>query len=431
MDEKKVLFIAYYFPPLGMGGVQRAAKFAKYLPVFGWRPFVLTVKDVQYPAKDPSLLEELPPEVKVIRTGSFDPLRISFVLKNLFQKRTHKTGSVPGSRIKRSKLSSWLFFPDSKIGWIPFALVVGLKIAREEKIDLIFTTSPPPSLHLIGYFLKLLTGKSWVADFRDPWTGYRFEVYPTPLHLLLKNKLMGLIIRGADRVISANPSITKRMIAQYSGAKRIETINQGYDEQDFEGGVPQKSKLFTIGYLGTFSQDSNPEPVFRALRSLIHQELIPRDMIRLIHVGLSVGVDLNGLIEKYDLKGVVERRGYLPHHEALRQVGEASIFLLVTSEDPAIFPAKVFEYLPFRRPILAVAPTGSEVAGFITETESGRVVSPKDKKGIKEALLFHFSNYEKPTSSSPEHEENVRKFERRSLTSRLASLFDETIQKPC
>ncbi|KPL02135.1 MAG: hypothetical protein AMJ73_09210, partial [candidate division Zixibacteria bacterium SM1_73] len=205
MKERKVLLITYYFPPMGMGGVQRTSKFAKYLPGFGWTPFVLTVKDVHYWAEDPSLLEELPPEVKVIRTGSFDPLRISFKLKSLFKKRKQRNKYVKESTAQRSKLSSWLFFPDSKIGWVPFALLSGLNLIRKERIDLIFTTSPPPSLHLVGYLLKLLTGKPWVVDFRDPWTGYKFEIFPTRLHLFLKNQLVRLIIKNADRIISANP----------------------------------------------------------------------------------------------------------------------------------------------------------------------------------------------------------------------------------
>ncbi len=427
MKEKKVLFIAYYFPPLGMGGVQRATKFAKYLPTFGWKPFVLTVKDVQYLAKDPSLLEEFPPEVEVIRTGSFDPLRISFVLKSFFKKGKQKNERIQGNRVRRSKLSSWLFFPDSKIGWIPFALVSGLNLIRKEKIDLIFTTSPPPSLHFVGYLLKLLTGKPWVADFRDPWIGYRFEIYPTPLHLFLKNQVVRLIIKNADRIISANPFIAERMTPQYLLPKKIETINQGYDERDFETILSQKSELFTIGYLGTFSPDCDPEPVFWALRNLIDQKLISKDKIKLVHAGLSVGIDLEGLIEKYGLKEVVEKQGYLPHKEALRQMGRASVFILVTSTDPAVFPAKIFEYLPFRKPILGVVPKESEVGKLISENKLGLVVSPKDYSGIKEALLFYYKEHVKDSLGVHINAERIKIYERKFLTEKLASIFEKII----
>lgn len=425
--EKKVLIIAYYFPPLGMGGVQRVTKFAKYLPSFGWKPFVLTVKDVEYLAKDPSLLEELPPEVKIVRTGSFDPLRISFILKSFFKKRERKEESVKKNRVGRSKLSPWLFFPDNKIGWTPFALLVGLKLVREEKIDLIFTTSPPPSLHFVGYFLKLLTGKPWVADFRDPWIGYKFEIYPTPLHLFLKNQLVKLIVKNADRIISVNSSITKKMTEQSLGIKKIETVNQGYDEQDFETNVSQKSELFTIGYLGTFSPDCDPEPVFLALRNLMDQKLIPEDKIKFIHVGLSMGIDLDGLIEKYGLKEVLEKKGYLPHREALEQMKDVSIFLLVTSDDPWVFPAKIFEYLPFKRPILGVVPKESEVGKMISEMNLGMVVSPKDYSGIRESLLFYYKEHVKRNLSVNINTEKMKIYQREFQTEKLASIFEKII----
>jgi hypothetical protein len=425
--EKKVLFIAYYFPPMGMGGVQRATKFVKYLPLFGWKPIVLTVKDVEYLAKDPSLLKELPPEAKIIRTGSFDPLRISFLLKSFFRKKKRKNKSIEENTFRRSKLSSWLFFPDSKIGWIPFALLFGLKLIKKEKIDSIFTTSPPPSLHLVGYFLKLLTGKPWVADFRDPWIGYKFEIYPTSLHLFLKNQLVRLIIKNADRIITANPCITERMTKQYPDSKKIETVSQGYDEQDFETIVSPKSEFFTIGYLGTFSPDCDPEPFFYALRNLIDQRSIAMEKTRLIHVGLSLGMDLEGLIEKYDLKEVMERWGYLPHKEALKKIGKSSVFLIVTSEDPAIFPAKIFEYLPFRKPILAVVPKESEVGKMMADEKLGMVVSPKDYSGIKEVLLFYYSKYAKENLRVDVDSEKIKIYERKFLTEKLASVFEKTI----
>ena len=172
---KRVLIISYNFPPMGMGGVQRATKFAKYLPSFGWEPIILTVKDVDYFAKDYTLLKELSSDTKVIRTGSFDPLRLSYLLKSIMKKNKKSRGETYTPL--KAKILSWLFFPDNKIGWIPFALSKGLKICKNEKIDLIFSTSPPPSLHLIGYFLKKLTGKVWLADFRDEWIGYQYQFF--------------------------------------------------------------------------------------------------------------------------------------------------------------------------------------------------------------------------------------------------------------
>ena len=428
--EKKVLFIAYYFPPLGMGGVQRAAKFAKYLPLFGWKPFVLTVKDVQYWAKDPSLLEELPSEVKVTRTGSFDPLRISFILKNLFRKRKQKDKSVKGHTVRRSKLSSWFFFPDSKIGWLPFALFAGLKLAREEKIDLIFTTSPPPSLHLVGYLLKLLTGKPWVADFRDPWIGFHYEDYPTPFHLWLKNRLIKKISENADGIVSINHKISQKFFSFNPFIKNIRIIPNGYDEPDFDLPSPVKSDLFIIAYLGTFSPDHDPEPFLSGLKNLLHERKMPKEKIKFIHIGLCMGIDFDRLVKEYDLSDVVERRGYLPHKEALACLQNASLLLLTTSQTPGaemISTSKLFEYMPLKKPILAIVPPQGAAADVISSLNLGKVVSTSDPMGIRRELLSFFSDWEKGGLSLNADEEKIKMFSRKFLTSQLASLFDEII----
>jgi glycosyltransferase involved in cell wall biosynthesis len=437
MREKKVLIIAYYFPPLGMGGVQRASKFAKYLPSFGWKPFVLTVKDVEYLAKDPSLLEELPPQVEIVRTGSFDPLRISFILKSFLKTRKQKDKLVKGKRVERSKLSSWFFFPDNKIGWIPFALFAGLKLVREEKIDLIFTTSPPPSLHLVGYFLKLLTGKPWVADFRDPWIGFHYEDYPTPFHLWLKNRLIGLITQNAEAIISINEKITQRLFSLYPFIKNIKTIPNGYDESDFNFLQSVKSNLrmknshlFTIAYLGTFSPDHNPEPFLSGLRSLLDEKRISQEKIKFLHIGLCMGIDFDLIIKKYDLSSVVERRGYFSHKEALAHLQEASLLLLTTSQTPEaemISTSKLFEYMPLKKPILAIVPPKGAAAQVISSLNLGKVVSPIYTAGITQELLSFFSDWEKGGLSLHVDEEKIKIYSRKILTSRLDSLFDEVI----
>ncbi len=414
---------------MGMGGVQRVFKFAKYLPLFGWKPLVLTVKDVEYPAKDTSLLQELPSEVEIVRTGSFDPLRILFTWRHLFGKGKQKGDSVHQSMSSRSKLSSWFDLPDSKVGWFPFALFRALKLYRKEKFDLIFSSSPPPSLHLTGYLLKLITGTPWIADFRDPWIGYRLEIPPTPLHLFFKNKLKSFIIRKADKVIVANPVIKDELHGIYPEVNKVYLVDQGYDEEDFETDPGYASEIFTLGYFGTFSPDCDPEPVFIALGELIGGNKIPKEKIRFAHYGLSMGIDLNALIEKYQLKGVVQSRGYLSHRESLNEMKKVSLSLLVTSDDPLIFPAKVFEYLRLRKSILGIVPPESQIAGLLTKTNSGKVVSPADKDGIKNELLTYFTDFVRGKPGTVMNNIAFNRYERKSLTKKLASFFDQSLTK--
>lgn len=428
MRDKKVLIIAYYFPPLGMGGVQRVTKFVKYLPLFGWKPYVMTIRKVGYMAKDPSLLDDIPGQARIVRTGSLDPLRIWWILKKTLTAEPGRSRPLKADLMPGGALLSWLLFPDNKVGWIPFALRKGLSLCRREGIDLIFSSSPPPSLHLTGYLIRRLAGIPWVADFRDPWIGYKQQSFPTALHLLLKRKLQRLIIDHAHQVLVANPAIQAEFKKDFPHAGNIRLVDQGYDQEDFEGMAPASgSGTFTIGYLGTFSPDCDPEPVLAALRELTDQKLVPIEKIKLLHVGLSLRMNLERLIQKYHLQEVFEGKGYLPHRQALIQIRSCSVFVLVTSDDPRVFPAKVYEYLPFGKPILSVAPKESEVGRMMSGMGLGPVISPKDLSGIKDALLFYYKKYLEGNLQANVDKEQVGRFRRRVQTERLASIFTEIV----
>jgi glycosyltransferase involved in cell wall biosynthesis len=426
MREKKVLIISYYFPPLGMGGVQRVTKFAKYLPEFGWKPYVLTIKDVEYIAKDASLLRELPHQTRIVRSGSFDPLRMLFLLKNISGR---KNKEVVRNSLKKPGLLSWLFFPDNKVGWTPFALRKGLSICRREKIDLIFSTSPPPTAHLVALLIKRAAKIPWVADFRDPWIGYKLEKHPTSLHLLLKKSLEKRIIIKSNKVVAANPVVLRELESKLPGKDKFRLIDQGYDEEDFKDFRLVAPEKFTIGYLGTFSPDCNPEPFFCALGELIAENLLPKKKIRLLHIGGSLHLNMKKLAQKYNLQEILEARGYISHKEALNHMGSASALLLVTSDDPRVFPAKVFEYLRLGKPILGIVPQNSEMAKLLREMKAQAVVPPEDREGIKQAILASFKDFEKKEKSYPLEEKILKRFERKELTSRLVSLFDEVISR--
>lgn len=432
MSEKKVLVIVYYFPPMGMGGVQRVAKFVKYLPGFGWQPVVLTVKDVEYLWHDPSLTEEIPKNIQIHASGSFDPLRILFLIKKFFETKNIKTEK--GSQLHtqgKSRALSWFLFPDNKIGWLPWALAKGFYLCRREKIDLIFSTSPPPTAHLIGFFLKLFTKLNWIADFRDLWVGYQFEYLPTGLHKWLKHKAQRMILRSADAVVTDNEKKAEQM-RNIGRKKRLETIPQGYDSEDIKASPEKKSDGFKIYYSGTFSPDCDPEPFFSALSDLIKENLIPKEKIKVTHIGLSLGLDLNQLLNKYELSEIIERRGYLPHKEALSSLSQADLFLLIISSSKdreMISSGKIFEYMAIRRPILAVVPPGGAAAQIIKQFNAGKVVSPEDIPEIKETLFHFYEKFEKKKITSEIKTSDLRFFERKYLTSRLAKLFESVLEK--
>ncbi len=428
---KKVLIIAYYFPPMGMGGVQRVAKFVKYLPQFGWQPVVLTLKDVEYLSSDPSLMEEIPENVEVFRTGSLDPLRILFLIRKFFKRK--KKGKAKSYTEGKSKFLSWFLFPDNKIGWLPWALAKGYFLCKREKINLIFSTSPPITSHLIGYLLSLLTGIKWVSDYRDLWSGgYQYEYPPTPIHIWLKNRIQKTLLKKADGVTAVNDILLQKLKEIENRIGKSELILSGFDSEDFQLTPKSRSDLFTVVYMGTFSPDHNPQPFLAALSGLLEENLIPKNKIKFNHIGLCAGIDMDKLLTKYDLENIVEQKGYLPHKQAVEFLSQADLFLLAITprkQGEIILTGKIFEYMAAQKPILAVVPPKGAAAQIIKEFNAGKVVSPDNIPEIKEALFYFYQKFDKKEKVAELKVEDLKFLERRYLTSKLAKLFELVLQK--
>ncbi|MBE0603491.1 MAG: glycosyl transferase family 1, partial [Deltaproteobacteria bacterium] len=187
--------IAYYFPPMGLSGVQRTLKFAKFLPKYGWKPTVLTVVPTGYYAMDPSLLAEAEEAgIEIVRTSSVDPNR-------LFAKaRMTRMPSEPVRQLAQF-FSDLLFIPDTKIGWKRRAVKVGSELLRQRSFDALFATAPPQTDLLIGLELKRRSKLPLVIEYRDSWLDYPFKGFPTPLHRMLHARLERRVIQGCDKVI--------------------------------------------------------------------------------------------------------------------------------------------------------------------------------------------------------------------------------------
>ena len=212
---KKVLIITYYWPPSGGAGVQRALKFAKYLPEFGWEPVILTVENPDSPVDDTSLLNDIPKGTKVYKTKSLEPFELykKFAGKKSDSKIPNDVLLNKKNLSLKVRLAQWirlnLFIPDAKIGWKKYAVKKGLEIIKTENIDLIFTTSPPQTVALIGRKLSKLCGVKWIADFRDPWMEivYYQNVNRTKLTKVVDSSLEKKVMNNADTIITISYDI--------------------------------------------------------------------------------------------------------------------------------------------------------------------------------------------------------------------------------
>ncbi|HVP37385.1 MAG TPA: glycosyltransferase, partial [Terriglobales bacterium] len=401
--KKKVLITTYYFPPLGMGGVQRVSKFVKYLPSFGWEPVVLTVKDIDYFSRDDSLLQELPPDVKIYRAGSFDPLRWLYLFKNQFRREKQKSDPKRVALRNTRGASSSAFvsflnlflFPDNKIGWFPFALIKGIKVCRTEKIDLLFSTYPPLTCHLVGFFLKKLTGIKWVTDYRDSYINYQDARRPDSIKNRLLKNLQKSFLKRADGVICVNQTIDQELEEIQPNANEIEIITNGYDREDFEVKVEKSKAIFRIIYFGTFSPDCPAEAFLKALSNLLHQGKIDQDKIRFVHVGISLGMNIEKEIKEFGLQEITELKGYLSHKKGVEELLKSDLALLTVSQSaPIISTGKIYEYLGAKKPVLAIVPQNGEAAKLIQLLGAGRAVSPENIRDIEEALVTYFREFE-------------------------------------
>ncbi len=407
---KKVLMISYLFPPMAGGGVQRSAKFAKYLPQFGWKPHVLTTNRVSR-IQDKSLLQELSSAMEIYRTRSLEPTRIL---------------ARPPLRGK-SFVDSWLFLPDDKIGWIPFALKAAAKIIRKEDINVVFSTSGPYTSHLIGYFLKKRFKIPWIADFRDPWSTDPDLRCPTIIHRYAQRKLEKIVVQNADSIITVNEPLRESLIRSHALPDyKVSSIPNGYDAEDFEGITPRAFDAFTIVYTGSFYAGRSPRGFFEALHEIMTKTPELRWSLKFIYVGSSIKL-VQKMAKEFEVQDLVKIAGYLSHKEALSYVLGAHILLLVVRGDslgPFVSTGKIYEYLYARKPLLALAPPESPAAQLIKQTKSGTIVRPSDVLAIKDAIYKFYNDYQNGNLETSAASAVIEGFNRKRLTRKLAEVLN-------
>ncbi|MEM6265199.1 MAG: glycosyltransferase, partial [Bacteroidota bacterium] len=320
---KRVLIIAYYWPPSGGGGVQRWLKFTRYLPEFGWQPIVYTPENANYPDIDPSLEAEVNPDVQVIRYPIWEP----YALYQKFQGKKKDEQVNPGffeDRQKQSvtkKLSIWirgnLFIPDARKFWIKPSVKFLVNYLKEHPVDVIVSTGTPHSMHVIGQKVHQKTGIPWVADFRDPWTGIEFydQLMLTSWADRKHRQLEKSVVQGADALTTVSWHWAEDF--QKMGAKHVKVLTNGFDEANFQHEPPPKFPQFTLAHLGTFAGDRNPETLWKVLAELRNSSPDFKKDFRLLLAG-KTDADIFRALDQYGLLEVTEDKGYLPHEEAIK-----------------------------------------------------------------------------------------------------------------
>jgi glycosyltransferase involved in cell wall biosynthesis len=416
-----VLVIAYYFPPMGLSGVQRTLKFVKYMPDFNWQPTVITTGKTTYFAYDENMLKELKDKnIEIIRTEAFDP---NTVLSIIGSKK------APRESIRRvlNHISQTIFIPDNKKSWAKKALKEADKLISERKFDAVFVTAPPFSAFSEIAKLKEKHNIPIVFDYRDLWYESYFAYYLTHAHKFIHYKLEYAALKAADKVTVTNRKIKEKLLKDYPFLKHDDVIivRHGYDKADFEGLTPIKkeNEKLLITHSGNFIEYTTPEFILKALRQLVVENPEIASDIEFHFVGIMDPIFIK-LIKRLGLQTIVKVYGYVEHSEAVRKIISSDVLWFMISERKninAILPGKVFEYVGARKPIFANLPEGAAKI-VLDEYGASYTTVPDDVNEIKEKIVEIYKDYKNNKLPVPD-EEYVIKHERKRLTEELTKVF--------
>ena len=416
---KNLLILTYYFPPLGLGGTQRIAKFVKYLPQFGWQPTVVTVKPIAYRALDESLMKDVE-GARIIRTESLDPQRLLARLGRTTIKPTAGERRGGFGALINEKVLPFVLTPDSKILWRPFALRAVKKLLTSERFDALLTTSPPHSVHLIGKQIAHHYRLPWLADFRDNWAGSHIVHEPTVWHFRRNQYLQRRVVRSADGVTCISAA-TRALLSSNESASKFHLIPNGFDAQDFAVHQREKHDGLILCYSGTMNRFADPEPFLDALLLLKKNNPAMYEKLHTQFVGYDTLGNFQHMVDDRELDRV-QVVGHKPHAQSVGYLKNADVLLLIAKARPrdAFIPGKTFEYFGAQKPIFAIsnsAPTNELLARALNATV---IESFEAKKIVRHLREFLFADL----NCIKIDEKFVQQFERRLQTKQLTEILN-------
>ena len=412
----KLLLVTLYFPPAGGGGVQRPLKFASHLPALGIETHVLAPDDPKWVHEDADL--PLPTQAWVHRARYVGPRgrRIADEL--------HGRSGVDLMLRRASTVGRRLLLPDENVTWNATAIPKAISIARSEGIDVVLTTSPPGSVHLVGAAVKKATGAKWVADLRDSVAMHAHrstEGVGARTKQKARAGIAHLVARQADAIVAAAESIAVETRGLNPNG-RVVTITNGCDFDDFAGLEYVRGDRFRLTHAGSFFGKRDPKPFLQALADTGLTDVTVR-FLGDFRPGDREFMESLGLADR------VELIDYVPRRESLRLQRDSDALLLLIPEaggrGRGVLSGKVFEYLAAERPVLAVVPPDGAAAELVRETDAGLVAPPEDVPAIRDAILELHTRWRSGkldgTPLSPEWRE---KLSRATRVEELAELLE-------
>jgi hypothetical protein len=422
-SAKCLLMISYPFPPNPSAGAVRSERFARYLSESGWEIDVITIRPQQNRQADDSDMAGR--NISVHRTNTIDPwLWLS--------ERAPKNIIL---RAVRSVLMRVFSFPDHMLLWLPFALIAGLKVCKEKRVCAIYTTSPPHSSQIIGYFLAMITGIPWVSDFRDPWTlnAYRNTGFVNEVLIKLSEIMERAVYRKASYVFANTQANKDNLLKAFSelSEQKVVYLPNGWESFDNDTAVYDDEGTFTVLHAGTFYPRFKPYALLFAIASW-KNGLQPEGIPALDELDLKIKLygskdsETKKLVNDLAIEKYVEIIPWVPQAEVRKRMRSADLLWVTLGtghESSTYVPSKLFEYIAAKKTIIGFFPEG-EAANIIKVTNTGRVFSDDSPDPVIQYLYDRIclKKETRETGYTPD-EVMIESYNIKAITQKLSGLL--------
>ena len=425
-SKKKVLIITYYWPPSGGSGVQRWLKFSKYLRDFNIEPVIYTVDNPSYPIKDTSLESEIPLGLEVLKQPIFEPNSFLSIFGN--NKKKESAGFLNPNPTLLGRFFQYVranyFIPDARKFWIKPSVKFLSNYLKNNEIEVVITTGPPHSMHIIGLALRDKFKIKWISDFRDPWTEIDyFQQLPLTKKANKKHhQLEQEVLEKSDMVIVVGETMKKKFLKHNHN---IEVLTNGFDSYGNSLTIELDSN-FSITHVGLMNADRNPTILWEVLYEISSENIDFKNNLRIKFIGKIDDTVIQD-IQVFNTNNIV-RIPYLDHDEVRKYQASSQVLLLSINHVPSakgIITGKIFEYLQAKRPILGIGPEDGDAAAILKKTNAGNIVGFNNKVELKTAVLKLYKDFkeEKLFVKST----NIEQFHRKNITRQLAQVIKKVV----
>lgn len=431
---KKVLIITYYWPPSGGSGVQRWMYFAKFLPENGYEPHIITVdpKFASYSNTDENLLLQVK-HLDIYKTKTIEPLKVYSYLTTGDSTKGIPQGGVPSkNRSLLKKTASFIrgnfFIPDARRGWVNYAYKKAQDVIRQQQIDLVITTGPPHSTHLVGLKLKQKLGIKWLADLRDPWSQlyYNKDLYRTKTAQQYDEKLEKKVLEFSDINLTVGHNLNELFKKIYpKEPSKFQYIYNGFDSDLLDSIHPVKKPYFEITFIGLLTDHQPFQSFIKTVKGLLQD--IPKANVKVCLAGRISENTINQFVS--ELNGIeIINHGYITHKKAIQLMKDSNCLVNCLADmenDEILISGKQMEYVSTGNPILCFGNTKGESAMILNKLKYSCMV---DKTNIKESTSFLINLYQNWSESKPllnnTESDFIKSKSRKETTKQLVELLD-------